>query len=892
MSRNVNAPLMVLTILVVLTSLLLPGCGKSSTKSDSANSKSEVTDPLVTAIPSAPAPQAEIDDSTNFDEPNTPVTNELPETKQTNAEQTNADEQTAPPAVPPSVPTPTAEQLAKWKQPDFEPLQLLARNHIEKLAFVSCSAVSPDGKLFVLGGDKLTLWKMGVSGVSDPVATLWDFANTSDSDSIKSVAIAPNGNWVAAGDSTGLVRVWQLADQKEIVSKKIYNNDVVQLAISDDGQEIATATYGNEVSVWAATNLEAKSKFETQSSGITRLCYLGTDKLLIAGQSVTVWSTVTGKLLETIFETGYLQSVARSKDFVWLSVASEDAIQLRNLKDAALNRRLEGNFARNELQEFSSDGNRLWTANGSTIRAWELERGTILQVIDTFGPAIEGIHWLADESLLRVITEDGTIKLWGTVGAGASLGLKPLHAPVTLPEPTQSAPATYTQLLANVDLRSLPRPPQSKMTVGESSMVQFESTTSVDEVKSYYRYLLKTKGWVEQAGNPHTPDYLNFDKSGFRLFVNISSSNPPNTSVQLACLGNVSARSIPKFDAAPIKVIYEDESSALYVTKSDLLTIETALLKQLHAAGWIPYSRLNSSHSDDSERRDLEFIRNAITLNISVSRSIDDPTAFNIQHSTFLAPAHLPVPKDCDYIECDVARDPALVAFTSLNLNQCQSFYNQAMSSDGWLAAGTKQNSKDDVRWLTYYRGQQEVTIRFSASENGRTQILVGEHAEQNSWQLAKVESTNGADADSTPQKPGLQAADIPIYKQSDAKSVNHNAQLKQIEVTIPKTSHIEIVDYYAKQFGNIGWKEEPNGFRAEDYAFVTFTKEGKSIQIRVNSQASLNQTTYSISDDGILWTKSLPKRKELLSYESWLRTNHHPATLRLLEQFTTEMRQ
>ena len=40
-----------------------------------------------------------------------------------------------------------------------------------------------------------------------------------------------------------------------------------------------------------------------------------------------------------------------------------------------------------------------------------------------------------------------------------------------------------------------------------------------------------------------------------------------------------------------------------------------------------------------------------------------------------------------------------------------------------------------------------------------------------------------------------------------------------------------------------------------------------------------------------VLWTKELPGGRKVISYETWLRINHHPAGLDLLDQYQTEMR-
>lgn len=482
----------------------------------------------------------------------------------------------------PVVPTPSPAQLEKWKLVEWEPWQLLSRQPTKALAFVACSAASSDGKWLVLGGDTLTLWK---PGSPSPAAILGEQNDTPNASSITAVAVAPNNLWFVTGDSKGVIKTWNLNAHSVIVSKKIYSTAVMQIAISDDGQEIATTSYQNEVSTWKARSLETNNKFA--ANGYTKLCYTGPEQLVVTGKTMEVWNPSSGKMTRTILEKGYPKSIARSDDRLWFVVADGQELKLIHSQDPTRSKSIPGNFSSNELLEFSPDGKQLWSANGSMLRAWDIENGTLLQAIDAFGPALVGIDFLNAEGLLRTVTEDGTIKLWGTRAAGEASGLKPLHAPVSLPEPASPQLANAAQLVEAIDLRTLPRPPNSQTTVVESSMALLNTPESIDEVKSFYRYVLNQHGWIEQPQNASAPDYLYFQKGSMRLFASLYASQPSLTSIQIANLGNADARAIPKLDFAEPKVIYEDTSSATYHVKGSLLTAEVELLKNcLQSAGF------------------------------------------------------------------------------------------------------------------------------------------------------------------------------------------------------------------------------------------------------------------------------------------------------------------
>jgi WD40 repeat protein len=859
-------------VIIALTTICLSGCGDSPPAKESIANVAEVPPILIT------------DDKSTADNPTT--AND--QSRATDNPPNEKVEDTAAPVVPPviaarSVPVPTTEQLARWKQPEFEPLQLLARHGTKETSFVSQTVHSNNGDWLVLGGEKLTLWK---PLAEEPLAILWDLKGNEEAESIKSLAIDPTGRWIAVGDAKGTLRLWSLNDQKDRGNKKVQGNAIAQIAIADDGLEIATASYGKSVSIWHTKTLELKKKFDVNTRIGDTIAYAGPAKLAVASESLTIWDTTTGTLAKTLLEDGYVASFTRSNDRSLFGFAEENQLRFMKSTDLTSSSELLGNFARNEILKLSPDGKFLWTANATTVRGWDLTSGQVVQTIDVNKPQVVGLDWLDKLKLLRVVTDDGTICYWGTVADGLAVGLKPIHAPIEIPN-EHAAPATAFELQAMLDLRTIPKPPESVSLSGELAMNQIDSGNSIDDTKAFYRHVFEQRGWKETPGNAATPDYLTFGKNGFRIFISISDSGSGRNTIYLTTLGNVDLRTLPKLELPAFKLSYESDSNVSYEVGADLLTIETELLKKFSASGWIPYARLNSSHNVDPSSRSLEFVQNAITIRVSVQPKQDTPSTYSVQYTAFVAPNHLPFPKDCDFIECDVARSPALVVKTSLSLEDCHAFYDQAMSKLGWLSAGVVKSKEDDLRWLTYFRNQIEASIQLIPAKEGGTWVVAGEYAKENSWQLAKKEEPT-QDA-LKPNHLGIQAADFPIFKTSDATSITYDKLQERIEIKLPKNSHVEIVDFYAAELATLGWKEEPNGFRDEDYAFVTFKKDDATVEVRVNSN-SLG-TTIGISDEGLLWDKALPEAKTVISYESWMRKNGFTASLKMLDQYVQEMR-
>ncbi len=406
---------------------------------------------------------------------------------------------------------------------------------------------------------------------------------------------------------------------------------------------------------------------------------------------------------------------------------------------------------------------------------------------------------------------------------------------------------------------------------------------SPDEAQLFYRYHLGKAGWNEVVAAAATPGSIRFQKAGFMISVSFYEGAESKTSINVNFAGNYDVRWAPKYDAAPIELVFENEDTVIYRTKADLIEIETTLLRKMHAAGWTAYARLHASHNEQDDGRDLEFLRNGMTMRVSIGRFPADPTSYNIQYSRFLTANSIPIPPDSGFVELDTSTQPLLVATTVMDLVQTREFYDKELVAQGWLVREYGRSLKDDHNWLTYVRGQQDLTVGLQSLPTGRTLVRVGDKLEKYSWQLAKLAEPATSDAAVV----GIEAADFPIL--NELKSAKFDSIDKSIEFTMGSMPLLEVGELYTKEIESLGWKLEGAGIKADDYVFLTFVKE--EVEIALRARMTDGKSIVNIQGDGLLWTKELPGGRKVISYETWLRINHHPASLDLLDQYQTEMR-
>ena len=789
----------------------------------------------------------------------------------------------AAPAKQPVVVAPTPEQITRWTPAPFEPLQLLAIREWDKTSFTHCLAATPDGK-FIAAGSRVLLWS--ING-DEPEHVFLELTADDNDREILSLAVAPDGKWFAVGDSNGIVRIWSLVDRKEIITKDIDSNGVTQIAISPDGQEIATIAYDTEVCTWNASDLAPLKKFKIETSGLSRIEYLSPNMLAAAGETTTLWNTKTGALVRQLSPGRYSEALARSPDGSRFIFGGDESLHIWNMAEDKEEAVIAHGVSGSERIAFSPDGKFLATTNGASVVIWNLAERRAVQVIDSVGWAIVDLSWLPETNLLAVASDIGVTRLWGTPPQGEAVGLKPLHAPVAMPAPGTKEPATISQMEQAIDFRTFPQLPSSEPSIGGPRDYSAVASVTPDEAKTFYSYFLKQAGWTPAAVPSTNADTLEFRKNGFMITASFYDAGDGKTNVSLHHAGNYDVRWTPKFNAAPTVPSYDSEYSLSYRTKASLLDVETALLRKFHAAGWTPYTRLNSSHTDYSDQRDFEFLNNGATMRVSIGKFPVDPESYTIQYTLFPVDTSAPVPTDAGYVEFDGSTEPELIALTKMTLEEARDFYDQELTAQGWLVRHRKQPFKDDHGWLTYLRNQSNMTVGLTKLPDGRTLVRIGD-ASGSLWDQsqAKEEPADEESADKA-DATGLEAADFPVLNES--RTAKYDPIGKTIELQIDSSTLAAAAAKYVEALTALGWKLEEGGIRAEDYTLMTFTKDDKEISLRARPQDG--NAMVSFSGDDLLWTKELPGGKQVIPYETWLRLNKRPPGLDTLDQYEAEMR-
>lgn len=268
-------------------------------------------------------------------------------------------------------------------------------------------------------------------------------------DSVTSITISNDGQFLASGSQDKTIKLWNLRTGELLRSFYGHSSAIESIAISPDRHILISGSEHDGIKVWNLSTGEVLCSFSQDSSfDAVRSVTISPDgKILVAGISgliggeVRIWDLSTNKLLHNL--TGNISqssisapvrisapvyATAISKDGRTLASGGVDEeIKLWNLHAAQLKETLSSVYLSDDPYvylsddpykqyttsiSFSPNGQLLASGSGDeTIKLWNLHT----KVLRTFfgnSDSVNSIAFSPDGKLLASGSADGTIKLW------------------------------------------------------------------------------------------------------------------------------------------------------------------------------------------------------------------------------------------------------------------------------------------------------------------------------------------------------------------------------------------------------------------------------------------------------------------------------------------------
>ncbi len=242
--------------------------------------------------------------------------------------------------------------------------------------------------------------------------------------SITSIAFSPNGCFIAVGSFNGEIRVWQVADMKQLYTFVEHSGWVWSIAFSPDSALLASGSNDRTVKLWDVSNVESRgciNTLEGHTHWVKAVAFSPDGSTLASGgndSTIKLWNVTSGQQQMSLEgHAGSVASIAFSPDGATLASGSEDhSVKLWNVESLvgnSLPTTLYGHTNSVQTVAFSPDGAIL--ASGSedhSIKLWDISKRCCTRTLRGHSGRVMTLAFAPQGDMLASGSADQNGKLW------------------------------------------------------------------------------------------------------------------------------------------------------------------------------------------------------------------------------------------------------------------------------------------------------------------------------------------------------------------------------------------------------------------------------------------------------------------------------------------------
>lgn len=277
---------------------------------------------------------------------------------------------------------------------------------------VQTVAISPDGTWIATGSEDATvrIWDPESGGC---ISTL-----TGHTDFVESIAIAPDGTWIATTSADQTVRIWDRATGSCITTLTGHRGGVTSVAISPDGTWMATGER-HGVRIWDPRTWTCSAAFGGHAGYVTSVAISPDGSWLATAASdgkARIWDSSTRMCTKIVplpppnieFVSA---SVAISHDGTWLAVSAGSYFHLWDRATESVTT-FHLRYGTHGPAAISPDSTWLAASDLRNVRIWNREiRDRSTGLADYGGPCL-AVAISPDGSWMAMAGPDNTTRIW------------------------------------------------------------------------------------------------------------------------------------------------------------------------------------------------------------------------------------------------------------------------------------------------------------------------------------------------------------------------------------------------------------------------------------------------------------------------------------------------
>ena len=235
---------------------------------------------------------------------------------------------------------------------------------------------------------------------------------------VLSVALSPDGNFLATGDTNGEIRLWRVADGKQLLNCKGHTDLVWSVAFSPDSQMLASGSADQTVRCWDVYTGLALRTLQGHTDWVLSVAFSPDGKTLAsssADQTVRCWDVYTGQCRQTFKgHTNWVLSVAFSpQDQTLVSSSADQTLCCWDLDTGQCRQTFKGHTNWVLSVAFSPDGKTLASSSADqTVRCWDVYTGQCRQTFKGHTNRVYSVAFSPDGKTLASSSADQTVRCW------------------------------------------------------------------------------------------------------------------------------------------------------------------------------------------------------------------------------------------------------------------------------------------------------------------------------------------------------------------------------------------------------------------------------------------------------------------------------------------------